>query len=190
MSVTVNDTSDRIVEAALTVLARYGPQKLSMSDVGRQAGVSRGTLYRYFKNKTDILEAASLYVEQRCESELAEAIAGEPSLDRRVSVVLDALVRFPDLFPATKLILEHEPAFTLAFVRGVTPRFVELVGDALEPAADRIPAITAAGLTVAELAEIFVRTTSSSYFLPGEHTGEISLWLQRLSGATQALESP
>jgi hypothetical protein len=102
----------------------------------------------------------------------------------------DALVRFPDLVPATKLILEHEPAFTLAFVRGVTPRFVELVGDALEPAADHIPAITAAGLTVAELAEIFVRTTSSSYFLPGEHTGEISLWLQRLSGATQALESP
>jgi hypothetical protein len=96
-------------------------------------------------------------------------------------VVLETLAAYPALFPATSLILEHEPAFTLEFVRGVLPRFVELVTEALAPAAKRIPAIAKGRLSAEELAEVFVRATSSSYFLPGENTDKLIVWLERLA---------
>ena len=65
----------------------------------------------------------------------------------------------------------------------VLPRFVELVADALAPAAKHIPAIANGDLSADELAEVFVRATSSSYFLPGENTGKLIDWLERLAGS-------
>lgn len=46
-----SDTHTRILDGALSALARRGVRKLSMSDVGAEAGISRGTLYRYFRDK-------------------------------------------------------------------------------------------------------------------------------------------
>ena len=46
-----NETVNRILDGALRALARRGLRKLSMSDICEEAGISRGTLYRYFKSK-------------------------------------------------------------------------------------------------------------------------------------------
>src|SRR5437899_1815243 len=86
-----SDTVDRILDGALTALARRGLRKLSMSDICAAAGVSRGTLYRYFSTKEDVLEAIGQHVEQRFRVAMEDAIEREPDLDHRVEVVLRVL---------------------------------------------------------------------------------------------------
>ncbi len=63
---------ERLLEAAEGCLEQFGPQKTSMEDVARAAGMSRATVYRYFENRDALL----LGVASRQASALAaEAIA-------------------------------------------------------------------------------------------------------------------
>ena len=63
---------ERLLDAAEVCLARFGPQKTSMEDVARTAGMSRATVYRYFENRDALL----LGVASRQASSLAtEAIS-------------------------------------------------------------------------------------------------------------------
>ncbi len=47
----------QIVNAATTVFARQGFSDARMEDIAREAGLSKGTLYLYFKSKDDIIAA-------------------------------------------------------------------------------------------------------------------------------------
>jgi len=47
-----------IVRAALEVFGQKGFSATRMEDIAREAGVSGGTIYRYFENKEDVLKAA------------------------------------------------------------------------------------------------------------------------------------
>ena len=57
---------ERLLDAAEACLQQFGPQKTSMEDVARAAGMSRATVYRYFENRDALLlgvasrQAASL----------------------------------------------------------------------------------------------------------------------------------
>src|ERR1700737_2855460 len=48
---------EQIVEAAVTVIAEQGLQNLSLSEIEKKAGMSRGQLTYYFPVKEDILLA-------------------------------------------------------------------------------------------------------------------------------------
>ena len=72
-----NDTKERpvrerLLDSAEGCLEQFGPQKTSMEDVARAAGMSRATVYRYFENRDALL----LGVASRQSSALAsEAIS-------------------------------------------------------------------------------------------------------------------
>lgn len=53
-----SDADDRIVGAAVRCVLRLGLQKTSVGDVARAAGLSRGTVYRYYEDKAALVEAA------------------------------------------------------------------------------------------------------------------------------------
>jgi len=56
---------DAIVKATVQVLLRVGKEKLTTTRVAARAGVSVGTLYQYFPNKSALLRAAlRLHVEE------------------------------------------------------------------------------------------------------------------------------
>jgi AcrR family transcriptional regulator len=56
---------DAILKATLQVLLRVGKEKLTTTRVAARAGVSVGTLYQYFPNKSALLRAAlRLHVEE------------------------------------------------------------------------------------------------------------------------------
>ncbi|MBW2161775.1 MAG: TetR/AcrR family transcriptional regulator, partial [Deltaproteobacteria bacterium] len=46
---------ERLLDAAEGCLAQFGPEKTSMEDVARAAGMSRATVYRYFENRDALL---------------------------------------------------------------------------------------------------------------------------------------
>jgi AcrR family transcriptional regulator len=56
---------DAILKATVQVLLKVGKEKLTTTRVAARAGVSVGTLYQYFPNKSALLRAAlSLHVEE------------------------------------------------------------------------------------------------------------------------------
>src|SRR5690348_4663407 len=52
-----DERQQQILDAAAAVIIRLGYDKTSMSDIADEAGVSRGTVYLYFKGKEELFEA-------------------------------------------------------------------------------------------------------------------------------------
>jgi AcrR family transcriptional regulator len=53
------EARERIVDAAMRCVDRYGPGKTGLSDVARELGVTRQTVYRYFAGTDDLLAAVA-----------------------------------------------------------------------------------------------------------------------------------
>ena len=50
----MEDKEQRILESAQKFFFRYGYKKTSLDEVAEDAGVAKGTIYNYFKNKEDL----------------------------------------------------------------------------------------------------------------------------------------
>lgn len=58
-----------LVEAALRVFARMGPDSPNVDDFTAEAGVARGTFYNYFDGREDLLVAAATLAAEQMEAE-------------------------------------------------------------------------------------------------------------------------
>jgi len=90
LSTPVEDESVKrrqIIEGARAVFLEQGFDAASMNDIARAAGVSKGTLYVYFKHKEELFEAI---VEDECEAQ-AEGIFEFDHNDHDVEAVLTRL---------------------------------------------------------------------------------------------------
>lgn len=76
----VADTPERILRAAEACVRRWGLRRVSMSDVALQAGVSRGSVYRYFPDRDALVQAV---LERVAAVHVAEA---EPLVRRQRSL--------------------------------------------------------------------------------------------------------
>jgi AcrR family transcriptional regulator len=80
-----------VLDAAVTVFARYGFRKASMDEVARAAGVSRQGLYLQFANKEDLFRKA---LEHSLRHQLKAAVAAlsrrQDSLELRLIAACDA----------------------------------------------------------------------------------------------------
>jgi AcrR family transcriptional regulator len=50
------DKKSDIVNAAQTLFSRFGLKKVTTDDIAKEAGASKATVYKYFKNKSDIFD--------------------------------------------------------------------------------------------------------------------------------------
>jgi len=50
----MEDKEKRILESARKFFFRYGFKKTSLDEVAEDAGIAKGTIYNYFKNKEDL----------------------------------------------------------------------------------------------------------------------------------------
>lgn len=160
------DTVARILDGAIVALARRGVHKLSMSDVGSVAGISRGTLYRYFRNKEEVLDAIAGHVRTGLQQQLVAAVKQRPELNDRVQVVVESIVQFSKTHPEAVAVILLEPGFGIAFVRNVFPEFVAVVEELLTPALELTPTVRSGAMTTGELSELILRTAASTYFIP------------------------
>lgn len=168
-----SDTVARILDGALLVLARRGRDKLSMSDVGAASGISRGTLYRYFRSKEEILDAIAAHVRTGLQQQLTAAVKERPDLSVRLQVVVESLVRYGEDHPEAVQVNVIEPRFGLEFVRTVFPEFVLFIEELLAPALELTPAIRSGATTSGELTELILRVVASTYFIPSDDPDEI-----------------
>jgi AcrR family transcriptional regulator len=125
-----------ILEAAAETFARLGLGTARMDDVAAAAGVSKGTLYLYFKNK-DALVAALLHglfapltdalallegpgtASERLTRYVSATVAIFEALQPRLSLVFDAFALAPRSDAVRHLMTSHLRAYHAALVRTI-----------------------------------------------------------------------
>jgi len=79
----MKETRDKILEAALKVFSREGISGATTREIARAAKVNEVTLFRYFKNKNELLRQTVLCSATRYEQVFAEASLESPEDVRR-----------------------------------------------------------------------------------------------------------
>jgi AcrR family transcriptional regulator len=89
----------RIVDAAIQVFAEKGFHQAKMTDIAKKLGVSKGTIYQYFKSKEDLFEAVvQIPLEKVREEPIADLLESGNLLDITSNTFYDKLWSMPLFF--------------------------------------------------------------------------------------------
>jgi AcrR family transcriptional regulator len=88
----------QILDAAMECFSRIGIAKTSIQDIARVAEVSRGTVYRYFKDRQTLVDAGVEFGAARYYEDAAKAMGKKATLDEQVAAFATVVV---------KTLLEH-----------------------------------------------------------------------------------
>jgi AcrR family transcriptional regulator len=167
MAETVPETRDRILEGALQALGRVGTRRLTMSDVSERAGLSRGTVYRYFPTKEDLLAFLAQYEQDRFAGGLRRRLAGVPPDELSMEIVVEYIIGYLRQHPALPLMIDVEPEFVLAFLRRQMPVFHRITEELIGPVMSNARPVREGWLTLAELNDLLLRVVLSVFLVPG-----------------------
>ena len=78
---TATDTRQLIIESAFDCFRRHGLDKTTVVDIARAADVSRSTVYEYFRDKAEIVEACAEGASQKFYREMATAMRKGETLE-------------------------------------------------------------------------------------------------------------
>lgn len=170
------------MDGALRAVGRRGPHKTSVSDICQEAGVARGTFYRYFTGRDVVLEATGKHICAGVRGALQAAVQADPTPRHRLRVVVAGFQAYRDANPDIVALLDREPAFALRYLRAGFAELTEAVADALGPAVDTAPLVSSGAATRNELAEIFLRVVCSMLLFPGPSVDDVTEALEALWG--------
>jgi len=86
-------THRSILSAARALMAKQGPEALSVSAVARLAGVNRTTAYQHFRSREELVGAALAEVSD----EVGRMLKADMPLDRRIDHILGYLLHRPEI---------------------------------------------------------------------------------------------
>ena len=106
--------SDRILDAALELVAASGLKHLTMDAAASRAGVGRMTVYRRFGGREGLIDALAARESRRCLAELDRSV--DPSLPVAEGIVRGfvASLRLMRSHPVLNRFARHEPEVALA----------------------------------------------------------------------------
>jgi len=93
-AVDVTQFRQRLTDLALKAFAEGGIEGISLRGLATQAGCSRTTPYRYFKNKADILAAVRQREFERMADALEQAAQREQDPSKQLKALATAYLRF------------------------------------------------------------------------------------------------
>jgi TetR/AcrR family transcriptional regulator, fatty acid metabolism regulator protein len=136
---TVNVTSDkyqRILDAAIEVIANHGFFHSRVSEIAERAGVADGTIYLYFKNKDELLMAAidSAFHRfiARARAALQELSDPREKLRRIAFLQLEALGTQRSLAIVFQTELRHSAKFLSEFSHNMMVEYFDLIKSVLK----------------------------------------------------------
>jgi AcrR family transcriptional regulator len=130
---------ERIVRAAYKCFERFGVERTSIEDIAREAGVTRPTVYRYFRSKVDIVDLISAEESRKVSIEVRKRlIRGRPFEDLVSDAVL-LIARIAIENPYVRRILAYRELEAVAESRTSEMHKLQrdLWGPMLEHAAER-----------------------------------------------------
>ncbi len=83
-----------IQEAALRVIARKGMSAATMQEIAEEAGVAKGTLYLYFRDRDELVEKTFENVIQQLHAKVDAALATDMPFDQKLRAVMSAKIAF------------------------------------------------------------------------------------------------
>jgi AcrR family transcriptional regulator len=107
------ETSNRILDAALRLFRERGFAETTMRDVASAAGVATGAAYYYYRSKEDLVLAFYVRTDQEAAELFAEALAKSKKLEKRMRGLIEA--KFAQFE-------EHRALLTALLKAGVDPR--------------------------------------------------------------------
>jgi len=91
-----------IIEATLALIAEHGFHGAPTSEIAEKAGAGMGSLYRYFKDKDELIRKLFAYVTEKLQQAVAKGHSPEaPFREQYIHVcrnTLQYLVKRPDIF--------------------------------------------------------------------------------------------
>ncbi|HEY4022760.1 MAG TPA: TetR/AcrR family transcriptional regulator [Pseudonocardiaceae bacterium] len=121
---------DTLLDAARTCVLSVGVRRTTLTDIARQAGVSRMTVYRRFADVTSVMAALMTREFTALLSEAAESAAGWPDARGQLVASTVAGVRALQANPLMISVLERDPELLLPYLVeriGSTQRLIEAV---------------------------------------------------------------
>jgi AcrR family transcriptional regulator len=176
---TFGPTEERILTAALGLIGRRGVRRLGMREIAEVAGVSRGTLYRYFPSKDHVLAAAAAFDAQRFSDGIDRVLSTARTPEERITSFMAYAFDFIRSHPCRPL-FESESGFVMGYLLDHLPSLrAELVGR-LGDALDTVPAVAAGTLAKDQLADVIVRLFASSWIIPETDDASLVQALNRI----------
>ncbi|MDE2462860.1 MAG: TetR/AcrR family transcriptional regulator [Alphaproteobacteria bacterium] len=172
----------KILEGTLRAIGSRGARRLSMSEIGEVSGVSRGTLYRYFSTKEELLEAVAEFVSINYENGVRAAAAENTDPLETLRAVLRFSAHFSEERTPER-IFEIEPAFYLDFFRSHFKRHTSAVRDALARTFDHFEGILGKPIDRDGVAQAIVRMQLSTVIVPAD-----GQWSNIWDGAPELLK--
>ena len=83
-----------LLQAASDVLLEYGPNKMTLDDIAKKAGMAKTSLYYYFKDKNEIIRAIiSSFTDQLVE-QVSVAVSTADTAEEKMIALSDARYRY------------------------------------------------------------------------------------------------
>jgi TetR/AcrR family fatty acid metabolism transcriptional regulator len=135
-----SDKYDRILDAAIEVIANHGFFHSRVAEIAERAGVADGTIYLYFKNKDELLMAAidSAFHRfiARAHAALKELSDPREKLRRIAFLQLEALGAKRSLAIVFQTELRHSAKFLSEFSHNMMVEYFDLIKSVLKEGQD------------------------------------------------------
>ncbi|MDO7869461.1 TetR/AcrR family transcriptional regulator [Nocardioides jiangxiensis] len=128
-----NDLRERILDAAAQVLREHGPRPRLITTIAERAQVSRPTLYRHFRDRTELYDSLMRAELQRVVEEVVQRAetSADPFQDY-VNLVVDMVTEARE-HPALRAILARHPEILNAQLPRLLPIVLEIAEPRLTP---------------------------------------------------------
>lgn len=159
----------RILDCALTVFTERGFHQITMDEIAAESGVAKGTVYRYFKSKEDLLDQLLVATSQMIVERFSRTFSGGHNVLDEIEVFIVDWLQF---------ISDNHALYRLIQAEGVIPhsgrraKFYEYLMSNFPMAKERIVALNAAG----ELKTVSFSTVA--YGILGFVDGVVNKWFR------------
>lgn len=157
-----------LIDAAGSLMARWGVTKTTVADLAREAGCSRATVYRVFPGgKRQIMAIYALTELDAFFTEARARVAAAEALDDALVALITTATQGLGGHAGFQFMLSHEPGLVLPYLGfSQIDRLYRLVADALAPGFERFT-----GSRATALLEMATRITLSHVFQPSAQVG-------------------
>lgn len=116
-----SDKRESIIRAAHAQFRLYGYRKTSMEDIAGELGISRASLYSYFKNKEEIFRSVSIWLHERAMADAEQCLIGSWDRKNVLSKIVQALL--------ARHLSFHEEQFHSVHAEELQDEYSRLCGD-------------------------------------------------------------
>lgn len=162
---TTVDTRELIITWAYACFREHGLHKTTIVDIAARAGISRSTIYEYFRDKSALVEACAEHASERFYREMSTAMDRGGTLEDRLSRAAVFVTQARRIIASEKYFDEEEVSLLLTKDAAVLLREC---GEFLTPylAAAKLTGEVRKDLDVASAGEWFARMLFSLFSTP------------------------